>query len=146
MKYWALLFAKLSAAGLVLWMFWPAAASLLPEPEPFLNVRHEPFARDLTYTMVAILYGLFSLGLLYLVALDHRYRCRTCLRRLRMPVAAGSWGWMLQLGRPRTEYICPYGHGTLTVPEFRFAGFEPADWKAHHDMWKELEELEETRK
>ena len=44
---------------------------------------------------------------------DQRYRCRVCLRRLRMPVETGSWSRMLQFGRPRIEYICPYGHGTL---------------------------------
>jgi hypothetical protein len=144
MKYWAVLLAKLSAAGLVLWSLWLALAAALPEPVLFR--RQDAFARDLTYTMIAIFFGLFSLAMLYLVALDHRYRCRTCLCRLRMPVAKGSWGLMLQLGRPRTEYICPYGHGTLVVPEFRILGFEAATWQHNHDMWTELHELEETRK
>ena len=43
---------------------------------------------------------LLCAGALYLIVHDQRYRCRTCLRRLRMPIGTGSWGQMLQLGRP----------------------------------------------
>ncbi len=66
-----------------------------------------------------LLYFLACFGVLHLIVWDQRYRCRTCLRRLRMPVSAGSWPNMLLFGQPRTEYICLYGHGTLKVPEFR---------------------------
>src|SRR3954452_18187068 len=45
-------------------------------------------------------------GLLYAAIWDQRRRCRTCLRRLIMPVATGSWGNMLTFGRPKTEWIC----------------------------------------
>jgi hypothetical protein len=73
--------------------------------------------------------------------MDQKYRCRTCARKLMMPVMRGSWDSMLRLGRPHTEYICPYGHGTLKVPELQITGKEPIDWAEHQDMWKELEEL-----
>ena len=57
--------------------------------------------------------------------------CRVCLRRLRMPVETGSWSRMLQFGRPRIEYICPYGHGTLREDELQISGLENPEWKAH---------------
>ena len=82
---------------------------------------------------------LFGAGMLYLVVHDQRYRCRVCLRRLRMPVETGSRGFMLQMGRPRIEYICPYGHGTLKQEEFQTSGLENPEWTAHSgDMWDEL--------
>jgi hypothetical protein len=82
----------------------------------------------------------------YLIVWDQRYRCRSCLRRLRMPVSAGSWPNMLLFGQPRTEYICLYGHGTLKVPEFRVMKKSP-DWESHDDdIWKELEALEESKR
>ena len=59
---------------------------------------------------------------LYLIIWDQRYRCRVCLRRLRMPIETGSWSRMLQFGRPRIEYICPYGHGTLKEDELQISG------------------------
>jgi hypothetical protein len=83
--------------------------------------------------------------LVYWIAWDQRYRCRTCLRRLRMPMATGSWKNMMFLGQPRTEYICVYGHGTLKVPELQLTG-EPSDWQPHDDIWKELESLEAGKK
>ena len=88
----------------------------------------------------------FSVGLLYLVIWDQRYRCRTCLRRLRMPVSTGSWPNMLLIGRPRTEYICIYGHGTLIVPEVQLTGGPSSDWEPHEDMWTELESIEAGKK
>jgi hypothetical protein len=83
---------------------------------------------------------------LYLILRDQRYRCRVCARRLRMPITAGSWGQMLQFGRPRTEYICPYGHGTLKVSDLQISGLEAADWKAHEDIWTELYSAGESKK
>jgi hypothetical protein len=88
----------------------------------------------------------FCAGLLYLVIWDQRYRCRTCLRRLRMPVSAGSWPNMLLFGQPRREYICIYGHGTLKVPEVQITGSGASDWEPHEDIWKELESIEAGKK
>jgi hypothetical protein len=93
----------------------------------------------LAINLAFMLWFLFGAGMLYLVVYDQRYRCRVCLRRLRMPVETGSRGFMLQMGRPRTEYICPYGHGTLKQEEFQTSGLENPEWTAHSgDMWDEL--------
>ena len=75
----------------------------------------------------------------YLAVWDQRHRCRTCLRPLRMPVVTGSWGSMLQFGRPRIEYICAYGHGTLREEELQISGLVRAEWTPHSgDLWAEL--------
>jgi hypothetical protein len=93
----------------------------------------------LAINLAFMVWFLFGAGMLYLIVHDQRYRCRVCLRRLRMPVETGSRGFMLQMGRPRTEYICPYGHGTLKQEEFQTSGLENPEWTAHSgDMWDEL--------
>jgi len=129
MRYWGYLIAKLAVAGAFLlelrkavaWMFHP-----------------QRFAIDLAFTFAMMVVSLIAAGLLWVIVLDQRYRCRTCLRRLRMPVATGSWTHILFIGIPRTEYICPYGHGTLKVAELQITGRENPDWQPHDDIWKEL--------
>ena len=139
MKYWGFLVAKLTVATVILWVVWAVIRQTLFHPQII-------FGQDLAYTIAMLFFFLACEGLLYLVIWDQRYRCRTCLRRLRMPVAAGSWPNMVLFGQPRMEYICLYGHGTLRVPEVRITGTKGPDWQPHdQDIWKELESLEETR-
>lgn len=145
MKYWGLMAAKVVAVALAVRGLWLLVKSLLPPPRPLLYIG-QPFGRDLVWTLAAGACFLAGCGLLYLAWLDQRYRCRVCLRRLRMPVETGSWSSMLQFGRPRVEYICPYGHGTLEVPEVQIAGPEHAGWRAHGDIWEELTSVEEARR
>src|ERR1700729_2983342 len=102
MRYWSYLVAKLVVAG--------AAILVLDRAISFLYVRPQRLAVDLSYTFAMLLLTLFGFGLLWLIVWDQRSRCRTCLRKLRMPVGTGSWSHMLLLGRPKTEYICIYGH------------------------------------
>jgi hypothetical protein len=135
MRYWGLLVAKLVVSGLLLGGIWFGITLLLPPPHLY---RGQFLGFDLPWTLAAGLVFLISCGLVYLSILDQRYRCRVCARRLRMPITSGSWGQMLQLGRPRIEYICPYGHGTLKVAELQISGMEPAEWKKHGDIWEEL--------
>jgi hypothetical protein len=127
MKYWGYLAAKLAGASLLLYGIAAAALAVLPRPAPIRGVVDQPFGTNLGYT-VLIMMQIIS---------DHRYRCRTCLRHLRMPLATGSWTQVL-LSRPRTEYICPFGHGTLKVEELQITGHAEPDWQANEDMWKEL--------
>lgn len=139
MKYWSYLAAKLAAgAGVAYAIGWVIHYWYPPQSS-------DPFAHDLTYTFAMLGYFLFCLGMLSLIVRDQRFRCRTCLRRLRMPIARGSWTHVL-LGPPRTEYICPYGHGTLNVSELQIGGPHPPDWQAHEDIWKELFSTQETKR
>ena len=147
MKYWGFFTAKLIVAGAIMWVVGKAVRMCFPPQIFFLTSWEDPFFHDLGYTLAMLIFSLFCCGLVYLVVWDQRYRCRTCLRRLRMPVAAGSWPNMFLSGRPRREYICIYGHGTLKVPEEQIAGSAKLAWQPHDDdIWKELESLEETKK
>jgi len=138
MRYWAYLAGKIGVAagvmyGLLLWLnhSWPF-------PPNFRGYAPPRFGYDLLYTFVTGLWFLACCGLLYVCILDQRYRCRVCLRRLRMPVETGSWSGMLLLGRPRIEYICPYGHGTLKLEELQISGLENPEWNPHGEIWDEL--------
>ena len=137
MRYWAYLAGKIALCaavmyGLLRWL------NTWPVPPKFYDYTPPRLTYDLTYTLLAGLWFLSCCGLLYLCIWDQRYRCRVCLRRLRMPVETGSWGRMLFLGTPRIEYICPYGHGTLTLAEMQISGLENPEWNPHGEMWDEL--------
>jgi len=138
MRYWGYLTAKLAVAAVALAALWNLVLRWFPPPDIRINNQPAPFLHDLDYTLTVLVFGLFAVGVVYLAIWDQRYRCRICLRRLRMPVETGSWESMLQFGKPQTEYICPYGHGTLKVPEVQITGHEGADWIPHEDIWKEL--------
>jgi hypothetical protein len=137
-RYWGFLLLKLVGAGMgaagSLWflnLFWRPYTPLFQ-----FNAYQFPF--DLAYTTLVGVWFLFAYGLFYLAVWDQRYRCRTCLRRLRMPIETGSWGYMLQLGRPQIEYICAYGHGKLNVDEVQISGAVSPEWTDQGDIWDEL--------
>jgi hypothetical protein len=138
MRYWGFLAAKLGVSGGCMYGLLVALNHLwTPEPD-FFFFRPPRFGYDLQYTLAVGIWFLLCCGVLCLCILDQRYRCRVCLRRLRMPIETGSWSRMLLLGRPRIEYICPYGHGTLNVAELQISGLENPEWTPHAEMWDEL--------
>ena len=145
MRYWAYLIAKLAVAAGIVFGFGLLADRLFPAPHsyddggPFLSFQ------AVSYALARMALTLFAIGLLWLIIWDQRYRCRTCLRRLRMPVLRGSWTNVL-FGAPHTEYICTYGHGTLKVAELQITGRQNPDWEPHEDIWKELFSTEDTRR
>jgi hypothetical protein len=149
MKYWLYLVAKLAiGAGAIfvlhtaLVFFYPPQPKLLPDygpPQPL-------FLHDMLYTFLTLGIWLIGAGLLWLILRDQHRRCRTCLRRLIMPVNSGSWAHLV-FGRPRTELICPFGHGTLRIEELQITGRHLPDWQPHDDdIWKELESLYQAPK
>ncbi|MBI5280503.1 MAG: hypothetical protein HY858_02385 [Candidatus Solibacter usitatus] len=146
MRYWAYLLSKTAAAGAVLWLVWKGMYASLPEPETFLYTRVSRFPQDLGWTSALLGFWLLSVGAAYLIVWDQRRRCRTCLRRLRMPVERGSWGLATLLNPPRLESICPYGHGTMESPEVHVTGAAPPQWHSHGNMWRELEKRDSGRK
>jgi hypothetical protein len=139
MRYWGYFAAKLAAAAALLSALLALLNWVLP-PEPNLFLHNPPrFGFDLEYTLAVLVWFLLSAGALYLTVWDQRYRCRVCLRRLRMPVTTGSWSQMLQFGRPRIEYICPYGHGTLKEDELQISGLKNPEWNpSSEDLWEVL--------
>jgi len=136
-RYWSLLVAKLALCGAVSYSLLYAIDSYWSSPLWLYNVRSPRFGLDLVYTSVIGVWFLVSAGLLYLCVWDQRYRCRVCLRRLRMPIETGSWSRMLLVGIPRIEYICTYGHGTLKEEELHLTGADN-EWTESGDMWEEL--------
>lgn len=149
MRYWAYFVAKLAVAGAILLVLRKVVAkAMAPKPlHYFNNVQGPPpFGTDLSYTFAMLMVALLACGAIWLIVWDQRNRCRTCLRRLCMPVGRGSWSHIVLIGRPKTEYICPYGHGTLRVDNLQLDGGETPDWRPHEDIWTELRSLEETKK
>jgi hypothetical protein len=141
MKYWGYFAGKLAAVLGTVCLLNLALVHFFPPP-PVTRYQHDRslFLQDMTYTFCVLGLWLVAVGLLSLVVRDQRQRCRACLRRLIMPVATGSWGNILTIGRPQTEWICPFGHGTLRIDELQITGKESPDWRRHDDdIWKELE-------
>ena len=134
----------LAVAAIVL-AAWRAVNVWLPEPDWFLRYRVSRFPQDLQWTGAILGIWLLAVGLVYLVVWDQRRRCRTCLRRLRMPVNRGSWSKAALLSPPELERICPYGHGTLAEPEVHLTAAQGTVWTEHEDIWKELEDLENQK-
>jgi len=151
MRYWAYLGAKLAAAGGVFFGLLVLLNRTLGRLPVHVAVRPIDAERvkllaPLDDAGSRLWYDLALLGWFALVVVavffiihDQRYRCRVCLRQLRMPVETGSWSRMLQLGRPRIEYICPYGHGTLRADEVQISGLAAPEWTPQSgDIWEEL--------
>jgi hypothetical protein len=145
MKYWLYLVAKLAIAFGALYGFLVTLARFYPVARPFR--RSGPPAPLFAPNILFVIIWLVGAGLFWLILWDQRRRCRTCLRRLVMPIKTGSWGHMVIFGRPKTEIICPYGHGTLRIEELQITGRQLPDWQPHDDnIWKELESYSQARK
>ena len=138
MRYWGWFAAKLVAAGTVFWGLLLVIAWIFPPEKDKLA----PLSKGGLYLLCDLslmLWFLLAAGTLYLIVCDQRYRCRVCLRRLRMPIGTGSRSRILQLGHTRIEYICTYGHGTLREDSLCISGRSKAEWEPHsEDMWAEL--------
>jgi hypothetical protein len=148
MRYWSYFAAKLVAVSAVFFglgellnWIWPPERQVIRDTLSHTQIAYlaPRFGWDLGFTVsVLILFLLWTVALNFVVR-DQRHRCRVCLRRLRMPVETGSWHRMLLFGRPRIEYICPYGHGTLREEEFQISGTQDPEWTPHSDdIWAEL--------
>jgi hypothetical protein len=138
MRYWAWFVVKLAVAAVVFGgLMKLVSRSFPPDKDPLAPLNDG--MRFLLCDLVLMLCFLLFAGALYLIVRDQRYRCRVCLRRLRMPITTGSWSGILQFGSPRIEYICTYGHGTLSEDELHISGLSGAEWTPHSDdIWTEL--------
>src|ERR1019366_6321388 len=86
MRYWAWFVVKLAVATVALRGVLEIVSPLFPSEKDLLA----PLGKGVTFLLcdlVLMLCFLLFAGALYLVVWDQRYRCRVCLRRLRMPVA-----------------------------------------------------------
>lgn len=150
MKYWLYLLGKLSAgAGLVYGLQF-VLIHVYPKPAtPLARFGPAPplFLHDMLFTFATLFVWLVGAGLLFVSVWDQRRRCRTCLRPLIMPIHRGSWSNMVIFGRPQTQWICRFGHGTLSIEELQITGRQSPDWQPHDDnIWKELESVHQAQK
>ncbi len=96
---------------------------------------HLPYSLAVMGTDVSV----FVVG--YFLWLDQRYRCRTCLRRLLMPVATGNFSKATLFAPPKMEWICAFGHGTLREPGAQLGTPAGAEWVRNDDnFWKAFED------
>jgi len=138
MRYWAWFAGKVVVAA----AFFSVVLRFVLRQFPSDKDPYAPLGKGLNFLLcdlALMVVFLAAAGVLYLIIWDQRYRCRVCLRRLRMPIETGSWTSILQFGQPRIEYICPYGHGTLREDELQISGLTNAEWTPHSDdIWAEL--------
>ena len=123
MRYWGILAAKLVVAAAFSFRRLVRHAQYLHPSCAYCYASIiRRFSRFELDPMVFLFFLSARAGILFLIVWDQRYRCRTCGRRLRMPVLTGRYAQMLLYGQPKLEYICTYGHGTLKVPELHIGG------------------------
>ena len=141
MRYWAYLAGKVVVAAAPLYGLLLLLLSFFPP----LPKDHDPLAalaqagKSLVCDLCLLGWFVLCVATLYMIVWDQRRRCRVCLRQLRMPIETGSRSYMLQLGRPTVESICPYGHGTLKEDELQITGHDSPEWKRNSDdIWDEL--------
>jgi len=68
---------------------------------------------------------------------DQQKRCRTCLRRLELPVEIGRTGSVL-LNWAGTEMVCSQGHGVLYLPDSPANLLERDRWNSLDESWSSL--------
>lgn len=129
-RYLGFLIAKTAVIFTALGVFWIVLVD--PSVQKFLS--------GMAGWSMPVLFWCFLLGswgLTFWSLRDQQHRCRVCCQILRMPVDSGQWS-SLVIDRPRTEYICAFGHGTLYVPGTRLLDLDSVNWTSHQDMWSEL--------
>ena len=142
MKYWVWLVAKLGLAAMLVTGFWALVTRLLPPAPGGLLADWPRFGSDLPFTFAVAIAVILGFGLGWLAAIDQVYRCRICVRRLRMPQTEGNYSSVWLGGAPYTEYICTYGHGKLYVPEVHLASSRTMQWTGYGSLWENLVEAD----
>ncbi|MBI4874212.1 MAG: ABC transporter permease [Acidobacteria bacterium] len=131
LRYWTFFVAKSHLGLAALGCAWV----LIVDPTGGLNVN-----RGLGVFATLAMNWMFALGacgFLHWSWRDQQLRCHVCLRRMRLPSSSGSLAGYL-FDRLRTEYLCPAGHGTVSVASTEPGGGESSDWKDMDDSWREL--------
>jgi hypothetical protein len=139
MRYWAYLAGKVVVVAAPLYGLLALIMQAVPAPPKDAHLRLHNMNQELVGAIYLMIWFLLCCGALYMIVWDQRRRCRVCLHKLRMPIETGSRSYMLQLGQPAIESICPYGHGTLKEDELQITGRDNPEWKPNSDdIWEEL--------
>jgi hypothetical protein len=130
-RYFGFLAFKVCLFLTMLWGMSLAWASVYPLifGEPILD-----FVQELTVSLGVATMALYAAQW---IKQDQRVRCPVCLETLRMPIAAGNRGSVL-LNRPQDEFICPHGHGYLTLQEEQLADEGASKWRKLESIWEDL--------
>lgn len=142
MKYWSWFAAKLLLAVVVVYGYWTVANWVIPPPPTGLLANWPRLGSDLSFTFAVAFACILAFGLVWLAAADQLYRCRKCVHRLRMPRAQGDYSHTMLGGTPFTEYICPYGHGKLYVPDVHLSSSRARRWTGYGNLWENLLQAE----
>ena len=127
-RYWTFLLFKAFAVIIILPLVWVELGTILR------HQFHSVTGRVLTGLFTAIaLVILMGRAMIWCVA-DQRRRCRTCFRRMILPVSVGTWGSLFEPST--TEMLCEQGHGALALSD---ADTDVRDrWTRLDDSWKAL--------
>lgn len=127
-RYWGFLALKAAAVAVLLPLVWIEIGTMLRHLSKGMPGRG---VIGLVTTLLLIV--AMARAMLWCVA-DQRRRCRTCLRRLVLPVSVGSWA--SQFEPSSTEMLCEEGHGALALSD---AETNVQDrWTKLDETWKAL--------
>ena len=130
LRWWAFFLAKSAAlTGAAYFLAWIVVHQFV---SAMLGTIY-PLADEVavwTFLPLAVVVLLWSMA-------DQQKRCRTCLRRLVMPIDIGRPGSVL-LNFAGTEMVCSEGHGILYMPESDASSLERDRWSTLDDSWSDL--------
>ena len=129
-RYWLFFFAKCAlgfAAVFLLVMEFSGVASLT-------NVAVRTVSSEL---LAGWMWVAGTILFWWWAVIDQRKRCRTCQRRLVLPVRVGPTDRVL-FDHEGTELLCPAGHGTLYIEGATETFLHGEQWRRFDDSWKDL--------
>lgn len=126
-RYWGFLVAKAFAVAILLPLIWVEAGAAI---RSLLTGGWRILAGVISVVVLVIATGR---AMIWCVA-DQRRRCRTCLRRLVLPVSVGSYASVFEPSA--TEMLCEQGHGALSLSDTETDVQDR--WTRLDDSWKAL--------
>ena len=127
-RYWSFLAFKVIAVLVLLPLVWVECGAALRSQIPSNGWR----VGSGIVMAFAFVIGM-GRAIIWTVA-DQRRRCRSCLRRLILPVTVGSWGSLFEPAA--TEMLCEGGHGALALSDAETTGQD--HWTELDDSWRAL--------
>jgi hypothetical protein len=127
-RYWSFLVCKAVAVAVVVPLLWIELGTVLRGWAPSLGAR-------IVIGLVSVVVFVVAMGraMIWCVA-DQRRRCRSCMRRLVLPVSVGSYASVFEPSA--TEMLCEQGHGALSLSDTETDVQDR--WTRLDDSWKAL--------
>jgi hypothetical protein len=126
-RYWAFLAGKALAVAILFPLLWVEAGTAI---RGLLTGGWRILSGVISVVVLVIATGR---AMIWCVA-DQRRRCRTCLRRLVLPVSVGSYASLFEPSA--TEMLCEQGHGALSLSDTETDVQDR--WTRLDDSWKAL--------